>query len=96
MDTLRKTSWSRLVLLLSIAVFGSMLLVACSEDEAAETDPLKIGYLADFSGPLAEFGPAIQTGVELALKHINDAGGVHGQPVQFVTGDDKTDQTAAV
>ena len=23
--------------------------------------PLKIGFLADFSGPLAEFGPAIQT-----------------------------------
>jgi len=60
------------------------------------TEPLKIGFLADFSGPLAEFGPAIQTGVELAIQHINDAGGVHGMPVEFVTGDDKTDQTAAV
>lgn len=59
------------------------------------TQALKIGYLADFSGPLAEFGPAIQTGIDLAVKHINDAGGVNGMPIEVVVGDDKTDQTAA-
>ena len=57
--------------------------------------PLKIGFLADFSGPLAEFGPAIQTGVELAIKHLNDAGGVLGQPVVLVTGDTGLDATQA-
>lgn len=123
METLRKTGWSRLVLLLGLAVFASLALIACSDDDetpeatattppatteatgtppASETtepmdlDALRIGYLADFSGPLAEFGPAIQTGVDLAVKHINDAGGVHGQPVEVIVGDDKTDQTAAV
>jgi ABC-type branched-subunit amino acid transport system substrate-binding protein len=62
---------------------------------AAAMEPLKIGFLADFSGPLGEFGPEIQKGVELAIKHINDAGGVHGMPVEFVVGDDKTDAAAA-
>lgn len=57
--------------------------------------PLKIGFLADFSGPLAEFGPAIQTGVELAIKHLNDAGGVLGHPVELVTGDTGLDPTQA-
>ena len=67
---------------------------AQAEDEPEPTgDPLKIGFLADFSGPLAEFGPVIQTGVELAIKHVNDAGGVLGQPVQFVTGDTQVDTT---
>ena len=61
-----------------------------------DADQLKIGYLADFSGPLAEFGPVIQTGVELAIKHINDAGGVNGQDVVFVTGDTGLDSTKAV
>ena len=65
-----------------------------AEEEQAQTgEALKIGFLADFSGPLAEFGPVIQTGVELALKHINDAGGVLGQPVSFVTGDTQVDTT---
>ena len=60
------------------------------------SNPLKIAFLADFSGPLAEFGPVIQTGVELALKHINDAGGVLGNPVELVTGDTGLDPTQGV
>lgn len=123
MDVLKKTGWSRLVLLLGLALFASMALIACGEDEDPEAEgtgtaaatgeatgeataapteattgemtPLRIGYLADFSGALAEFGPAIQTGVELAVQHINDAGGVHGMPIEVVVGDDQTDPTAA-
>ncbi len=97
MDVLRGTKWSRLVLLLSVGLFAG-LLMACNDDDGGDepTTALKIGYLADFSGPLAEFGPAIQTGVDLAVKHINDAGGVNGMPISVVVGDDKTDQTAAL
>ena len=70
---------------------------SASDDEQAmmSDEPLKIGFLADFSGPLAEFGPSIQTGVELAIKHINDAGGVLGHPVEIVTGDTALDPTQA-
>ena len=55
---------------------------ASDDDQQAmiSDEPLKIGLLADFSGPLAEFGPSIQTGVELAIKHLNDGGGVLGRP----------------
>ena len=67
---------------------------------AAEPEPqgeqLKIGFLADFSGPIAEFGPVIQTGVDLAVKHINAAGGVNGQDVVVVTGDTRVDPTQGV
>ena len=67
------------------------------ESQPAVSDaPLKIGYLADFSGPLAEFGPAIQTGVDLALQHINAAGGVLGSPVEVVTGDTSLDAAQGV
>ncbi|MCY4619288.1 MAG: ABC transporter substrate-binding protein [Chloroflexi bacterium] len=69
------------------------------DDQQAEMvvsdEPLKIGFLADFSGPLAEFGPGIQTGVDLAIKHINDAGGVLGHPVEVVVGDTALDPTQA-
>jgi len=98
MNVLKGTKLSRLVLLLGLSLFVGMVAIACSDDDdaAAPDSALKIGYLADFSGPLAEFGPAIETGVRLAIKHINDAGGVNGFPVELVVGDDRTDATAAV
>ena len=72
---------------------------ASGDDQQAEMvmsdEPLKIGFLADFSGPLAEFGPSIQTAVELAIKHFNDAGGVLGHPVEVVVGDTALDPTQA-
>ena len=58
-------------------------------------EPLRIGFLADFSGPLAEFGPSIQNGVDLAIKHLNDAGGVLGHPIEIVVGDTALDPTQA-
>ncbi len=73
---------------------------AAEDDPAAvqiimSDEPLKIGFLADYTGPLAEFGPAIQTGTDLALQQINDAGGVLGHPVQIVIGDTALDPTQA-
>ena len=66
------------------------------DDATMEVEALTIGFLADFSGPLAEYGTATQTGVELAIKHINEAGGVNGQDVTFVVGDTRVDPTQAV
>jgi ABC-type branched-subunit amino acid transport system substrate-binding protein len=72
---------------------------SASADDQAEPiisdEPLRIGFLADFSGPLAEFGPAIQTGVDLAIKQLNEAGGVLGRPVELVVGDTGLDPTQA-
>jgi ABC-type branched-subunit amino acid transport system substrate-binding protein len=64
--------------------------------QMSAAEPLALGFLADFSGPLAQFGPVIQSGVELALKHVNDAGGVLGQDVTLVTGDTALDSTQGV
>ena len=72
------------------------MIAACGGDDEPDAEPLKIGYLGDFSGPIAEFGPVIQTGVELAIEHINAAGGVLGQPVELVTGDTRVDTVQGV
>ena len=77
-----------------VAAIG-LVAAACDDDDDGGGQ-LKIGYLADFSGPLAEFGPEIQTGVQLAIDHINAAGGVNGEDVVFVTGDTQVDQTVGV
>ncbi len=80
------------ILLVVAAAAAVMLAPACREDD----DELKIAFLADFSGPLAEFGPEIQTGVELAIQHVNDAGGVNGGHIILVTGDTQVDPTIGV
>ena len=86
----------RITVLLLLVVAGTLLAAACDDDDDDGGGQLKIAFLADFSGPLAEFGPVIQNGVELAIQHINDAGGVNGEDVIFVTGDTQVDQTIGV
>jgi branched-chain amino acid transport system substrate-binding protein len=60
-----------------------------STEEAApaSTGPLKIGSLLPETGNLAFLGPPEFAGVDLAVKDINDAGGVLGQPVEHIRGD---------
>ena len=69
---------------------------AAPEQSPPEITPLKIAFLADFSGPLAEFGPVMRTGVALAIRHVSDAGGVNGRDVILVTGDTQVTPTVGV
>ena len=60
---------------------------ASEEAAPASTGPLKIGSLLPETGNLAFLGPPEFAGVDLAVKEINDAGGVLGQPVEHIRGD---------
>ncbi len=77
---------------------SSLVLAACgggddettppSSDEAAKGDgTLVVGSLLPQTGNLAFLGPPEFAGVELAIKEINDAGGVLDKPVEYVEGD---------
>ena len=57
---------------------------------------LKIGLLSTYTGALAEFGPVTETGVRLAVAHVNAAGGVWGRDVEIVTGDTAAEPNTAV
>jgi len=57
--------------------------------------PLIIGGLTSITGTNAAASPPQRAAAKLALKEINDAGGVLGQPVQFLDGDDGTDVAKA-
>ncbi|GAA0724370.1 ABC transporter substrate-binding protein [Dactylosporangium roseum] len=56
---------------------------------------LKYGLLLPKTGSLAFQGPPMFAAAKLAAKEINDAGGVLGQPVQVVDGDDGTNPDVA-
>lgn len=57
------------------------------EGSRAGDGVLKIGTLLPKTGSLAFLGPPEFAGVQLAIKDINDAGGVLGKPVEYVEGD---------
>ncbi|MCY4615874.1 MAG: ABC transporter substrate-binding protein, partial [Chloroflexi bacterium] len=80
-------------MLATLVVAASMLAAACGDDEGEQ---LRIGVLVDFSGPLAEFSEPTMSAIELAVLHINEAGGVNGRDVVLVTGDTRVDPTQGV
>jgi ABC-type branched-subunit amino acid transport system substrate-binding protein len=59
------------------------------------TTPLKIGMLLPHTGGLAFQGPPMFAAVRLAIKELNDAGGVLGAQVQLEDGDDGTSPDVA-
>lgn len=90
----RSTTTLRLAALVSAS---ALALAACGSgddsDSAATTaapkgdGTLTIGTLLPQTGSLAFLGPPEFAGVDLAVKDINDAGGVNGKPVAQVKGD---------
>ncbi|HEY2674732.1 MAG TPA: ABC transporter substrate-binding protein [Rugosimonospora sp.] len=53
--------------------------------------PLTLGLILPKTGALAYVGPPLFAGAHLAVKEINDAGGILGKPVTAIDGDDGTD-----
>ncbi len=70
------------------ALAGSALAVG-SRRAWAQGKPLQIGLLQTLSGPLASVGQAHLTGARIAVKMINDAGGVDGRPLELAIRDSR-------
>ncbi|MDX2496525.1 MAG: ABC transporter substrate-binding protein, partial [Desulfobacterales bacterium] len=66
---------------LALALVFSMTTTAMAEN-------IRIGVASPYTGNLAAYGDNVKAGVNLKLKEINDAGGINGQKVELVWGDD--------
>jgi len=66
------------------------------EGTRAGDGTLKIGTLLPETGSLAFLGPPMRSGVRLAVKEINDAGGSLGKPVEVSEGDSSDAQNPTV
>lgn len=64
---------------------GTQTTQSISSDKA----PIKIGVIGAFSGPSAEMGTPMRKGIEMAVKEINDAGGIEGRKLEIVAYDDE-------
>lgn len=61
----------------------------CGKEEVKEKPPvIKIGVLLPLSGSKATFGEMEKNSFQLALKEINNAGGIKGKHLEFIYEDD--------
>ena len=58
-----------------------------AETAYAAGETIKLGLVAPMSGPNARYGSFSMRGAQLAVKEINDAGGVDGRKIELVSGD---------
>ncbi len=75
---------------LLVVVVIIVIFVMGWKNNTSET-PLKIGALYTLTGPLAAYGEFQKQSAELAVKNINDAGGINGQPVELLIEDTASD-----
>ncbi len=73
------------------AIAGIVLVVLVGVNRGSglhgDSSPLKIGFLATLSGPSSELGVSGRNAVAMAVRLVNDAGGVLGRPLEIVTKD---------
>lgn len=72
----------------------ALFTTACGSDEnTKDTDTIKIGGNFELTGPVSAYGKAESDGVKLAIKEINQAGGVLDKELKYVELDNKSDTT---
>jgi branched-chain amino acid transport system substrate-binding protein len=74
------------------AMFASIMLMLAMNANAQE--PIRIGVLLPFTGPLAKNGIENWEAMQIARDMINERGGVNGRKIEFVQGDATTPNAA--
>jgi len=67
----------------------SAALMTLASASAFAAEPIKIGEVGSMTGSEATFGISTHQGIELAIKEVNSAGGVHGRQLQVISLDDQ-------
>lgn len=80
---------------LAMSVFV-MLGLVMSSGFAVAAEPIKVGMTGALTGPGSDLGLDALHGMEMAIKDVNDAGGIHGRPLKVISRDDQYDPSKAV
>src|SRR5215470_1929183 len=66
---------------------GAAMLPAPWRSAFGAAKPYKIGTMQPLSGSAAIIGKTALVGVQMAVDHINKAGGINGRPVELIVAD---------
>jgi len=81
------------IILMGLSVVMAVGVAGCG---AKESGTIKIGLITPKSGPVAQYGIAVENATNLAFEEINAAGGINGKKVELITYDDKGDATESM
>lgn len=89
-DTLQKniSHVVRVIVLLSIGLVFLLSLAACVKPPPQVDDVYRVAVVAPRSGPYAILGKPMVSGAELAIKEVNDKGGINGRKLVLIKEDD--------
>ncbi len=62
----------------------------------ASADTFKIGAIGPVTGAAAVYGQAVKNGADMAIKEINEAGGINGKQIEYNFQDDEHDAEKAL
>ncbi|MCI7618706.1 MAG: ABC transporter substrate-binding protein [Firmicutes bacterium] len=94
-----KKSFMKKFAAVSMAVMMTFAMAGCGGgDEGGSQDASEfvIGGIGPTTGAAATYGEAVKNGAELAVKEINEAGGINGVQVRFEWQDDEHDAEKSV
>lgn len=74
----------------------AVLALGAGSAVAQDNEPFQLGAIVSITGGGAAIGTSASMGWELAVKEINDAGGIMGRQVELTIADSETDPTHAV
>lgn len=83
----KKTTKINANLFVLLALCITLAIAGCSNTETNET--IKIGYIGPLAGNFADFGEGQLNAINIAVKEVNDKGGINGKKVQLIAADTK-------
>lgn len=96
---MKKKSFAKKFAVSTMAVLmAATLLTGCGGDsnEGSSGEEFVIGGIGPTTGSAATYGENVKNGAELAVKEINEAGGINGVPIRFEWQDDENDAEKSV
>ena len=84
------------LLIAVLIVLTAGFVFSSGQQDAADENTIKVGFYGPLSGPMSLSGIASRQGAELAIKQINEAGGLLGMQMKLVPYDDKSSPEQAV
>ena len=76
-----------LVVTISLTAFGFKWPWEADEEVGITDTEIVLGSHQDLSGPIAGWGVQVKMGMEMRVKEINEAGGIHGRKIRLVVED---------
>lgn len=71
-------------------------LAGCGDSDSSSGDEIIIGGNLELTGSVATYGSSINEGAKLAIKEINDAGGINGKKIKYEVIDNRSENSEAV